>query len=61
MKQDTNYEERPLTQHNHDTRLNRQQERKIADYKHKKRLKLLVTQLSPQSTSKDIENYFGSA
>lgn len=60
VKKDIKYEERPLIQHKDDTRSNRQQERKIADYKHEKRLKLLVTQLSPQSTSKDIENYFGS-
>ena len=59
VEQDNNYEERPLIQHKDDTQSNRQQERKIADYKHEKRLKLLVTQLSPQSTSKDIENYFG--
>ena len=59
VEQDNNYEERPLIQHQDDTQSNCQQERKIADYKHEKRLKLLVTQLSPQSTSKDIENYFG--
>ena len=59
VEQDNNYEERPLIQHKDDTQSSRQQERKIADYKHEKRLKLLVTQLSPQSTSKDIENYFG--
>ena len=59
VEQDNNYEERPLIQHKDNTQSNRQQERKIADYKHEKRLKLFVTQLSPQSTSKDIENYFG--
>ena len=59
VEQDNNYEERPLIQHKDNTQSNRQQERKIADYKHEKRLKLLVTQLSLQSTSKDIENYFG--
>ena len=57
--QDNNHEERPLIQHQDDTQSNCQQERKIADYKHEKILKLLVTQLSPQSTSNDIENYFG--
>ena len=59
VEQDNNYEERPLIQHKDNTQSNRQQERKIAEYKHEKRLKLLVTQLSLQSTSKDIENYFG--
>ena len=45
VKQDIKYEERPLIQHKDDTRSNRQQERKIADYKHEKRLKLFPQKL----------------